>query len=64
MDTKINIKGKTLYANIEGIDREIIYIDLERGVVFVYTDYSDDGDGGDLREEVFDMDKVEYITAV
>lgn len=61
---KLIIKDKTVYATINDLEYEVIDMDFEEGVVFVRADFSDDGDGTDLREEVFDMDKVEYITAV
>ncbi len=61
---KLIIKGKTVYATIKGVEYEVIDMDFEERTVFVRADFSDDGDGSDLREEVFDMDKVDYITAV
>lgn len=61
---KLIIKDKTVYATIKGMEYEVVDMDFEEGTVFVRADFSDDGDGTDLREEVFDMDKVEYITAV
>ena len=61
---KIDIKDKTFYATIKGVEYEVIDIDFEERTVFVRADFSDDGDGSDLREEVFDLDKVEYIRVV
>jgi len=61
---KLIIKGKTVYATIKGVEYEVIDMDFEERTVFVRADFSDDGDGSDIREEVFDMDKVDYITAV
>lgn len=61
---KLIIKDKTVYATIKGVEYEVIDMDFEERTVFVRADFSDDGDGSDLREEVFDMDKVEYITAI
>lgn len=61
---KLIIKDKTVYATINDLEYEVIDMDFEERTVFVRADFSDDGDGSDLREEVFDMDKVEYITAV
>lgn len=61
---KLIIKDKTVYATINDLEYEVIDMDFEERTVFVRADFSDDKDGSDLREEVFDMDKVEYITAV
>lgn len=61
---KIDIKDKAIYATIKGVEYEVIDMDFEERTVFVRADFSDDGDGSDLREEVFDLDKVEYIRVV
>jgi hypothetical protein len=61
---KLIIKGKTVYAVINDTEYEVVDMDFEERTVLARADFSDDGDGSDLREEVFDMDKVEYITAV
>lgn len=61
---KLDIRNKTVYATINDLEYEVIDMDFEERTVFVRADFSDDGDGSDLREEVFDMDKVEYITAI
>lgn len=61
---KLDIRNKTVYATINDLEYEVIDMDFEERTVFVRADFSDDGDGTDLREEVFAMDKVEYITAV
>ena len=61
---KLIIKGKTVYATINDVEYEVIDIDFEEDTIFVRADFSDDKDGSDLREEVFGINKVDYITAI
>ena len=61
---KIDIKDKTFYATIKGVEYEVIDIDFEERTVFVRADFSDDGDGVDIREEVYNIDQVEELQII
>lgn len=61
---RLIIKGMTAYAVIDDIQYEVVSINFDEGVVVVRADFSDDRDGSDLREEVFDIGKVDYVVMV